>query len=102
MSVLALLCLTAGWLLFAVLFHEDTLANDMDGIAGAMPGKPTVRRVAGRGSRPFASPAPAVRPVMKSAAARAAAARARCARTRLTRTNPAQPPRRAPLRAVAR
>ena len=64
-SVLLLLALTAGWLLFAILFHEDTLANDMDGITGAMPGKPTVRRA--RGGRVFNSPAPAVRPAGKSA-----------------------------------
>lgn len=57
-AVLLLFVLTAGWLLFAIMYHEDTLEHDMDGIAGAMPAKPVVRR-----RRPFTTPAPAVRPL---------------------------------------
>ena len=57
-AVMVMFALTAGWLLFAILYHEDTLNHDMDGISGAMPPKPIVRK-----RRPFTTPAPAVRPL---------------------------------------
>ncbi len=62
-AVLLLFVLTAGWLLFAIMYHEDTLEHDMDGIVGAMPAKPVVRR-----RRPFTTPAPAVRPLTSECA----------------------------------
>ena len=56
-GVVLLLAACCGWMAFAISFHDDAENFDMDGIAGAMPGKPTVRR-----RRAHGSPAPVVKP----------------------------------------
>ena len=43
--IVVLLSIGLGWLVFAVLFHEDIgETSSEDGIVGAMPGKPVVKR----------------------------------------------------------
>jgi hypothetical protein len=43
--IVVLLSVGLGWLTFAVLFHEDIVeTSSEDGISGAQPGRPSVKR----------------------------------------------------------
>jgi hypothetical protein len=56
--VVAVISACLGWMLFVASFHEDGALPEEDGVAGAMPGRPTVRRR----RRGMYSPAPVVKP----------------------------------------